>query len=116
MTIDKLVFENSYLDLDEEFYDLTEPTPLDNPYFISLNPKMAEKIGLDSSSAKDPLFVELLNGTFVPKTSKPYAMCYAGHQFGSYAQRLGDGRAINLGSINGWNVQTKGSGETLYSR
>lgn len=43
-------------------------------------------------------------------------MCYAGHQFGNYAVRLGDGRAINLGSINGWHLQTKGSGETLYSR
>ena len=43
-------------------------------------------------------------------------MCYAGHQFGNYARRLGDGRAINLGSINGWHLQTKGSGETLYSR
>jgi uncharacterized protein YdiU (UPF0061 family) len=115
MTVDKLAFKTNYLELDEEFYDLTEPSPLENPYLLSFNPKLAEQIGLDASSAKDPLFVELLNGTFVPKTAKPYAMCYAGHQFGSYAQRLGDGRAINLGSINAWHVQTKGSGETLYS-
>ncbi len=43
-------------------------------------------------------------------------MCYAGHQFGHFAGRLGDGRAINLGSINGRHLQTKGSGETLYAR
>jgi len=116
MRVNELEFQNKYLNLDAEFYDLTEATPLDEPYLISFNEKVAKLIDLDSSTASDPLFVELLNGTFVPKTSKPYAMCYAGHQFGNYAVRLGDGRAINFGSINGWNLQTKGSGETLYSR
>lgn len=33
--------------------------------------------------------------------SKTFAMCYAGHQFGHFVPRLGDGRAINLGKING---------------
>jgi uncharacterized protein YdiU (UPF0061 family) len=43
-------------------------------------------------------------------------MVYAGHQFGYFVPQLGDGRAINLGSINGWHLQTKGSGLTRYSR
>jgi protein adenylyltransferase len=43
-------------------------------------------------------------------------MCYAGHQFGHFNPWLGDGRAINLGSTHGWNLQLKGSGETHYSR
>ncbi len=83
---------------------------------ISFNPKAAKLIDLDSSSGDDPSFVALLNGTFIPKDVRPFSMCYAGHQFGHYVPRLGDGRAINLGSINGWHLQTKGSGETRYSR
>lgn len=43
-------------------------------------------------------------------------MCYAGHQFGYFVPRLGDGRAINLGKVNGQNLQLKGSGQTRYSR
>jgi len=43
-------------------------------------------------------------------------MCYAGHQFGHYNPWMGDGRALNLGAVRGWNLQLKGSGETLYSR
>jgi len=43
-------------------------------------------------------------------------MCYAGHQFGYFVPRLGDGRAINLGKVNGQNLQLKGAGLTLYSR
>ncbi len=116
MTIEDLNFEQNYLKLDEEFYSFTTPTPLEKPYLISFNPQVAKLINLDEASAQDPLFVELLNGTFTPKDIKPFSMCYAGYQFGNYAARLGDGRAINLGSINGWNLQTKGSGETFYSR
>ena len=48
--------------------------------------------------------------------AKPLAQAYAGHQFGYFVPRLGDGRAINLGLANGWNLQLKGSGQTLYSR
>ncbi|TNF43711.1 MAG: YdiU family protein [Epsilonproteobacteria bacterium] len=116
MTLDKLNLQTDYLSLDSEFYDMTDPTPLDDPYLISFNPHVAKQIGLNVNCGDDPRFVELLNGTFIPKGVRPFSMCYAGHQFGNYAPRLGDGRAINLGSINGWHLQTKGSGETLYSR
>jgi uncharacterized protein YdiU (UPF0061 family) len=55
----------------------------------------------------------------LPKT-KPYAMAYAGHQFGNWAGQLGDGRAINLFEIvhrdKRWALQLKGAGETPYSR
>jgi uncharacterized protein YdiU (UPF0061 family) len=116
MTLNNLKFQTTYLSLDGEFYDITDPTPLDDPYLISFNPKAAKLIDLDSSNGDDPSFVALLNGTFIPKDVRPFSMCYAGHQFGHYVPRLGDGRAINLGSINGWHLQTKGSGETRYSR
>lgn len=116
MTLDNLTLQTTYLSLDGEFYDMTDPMPLDDPYLISFNPKAAEIIDLDSNSGDDPHFVALLNGTFIPQSAHPFSMCYAGHQFGHYVPRLGDGRAINLGSINGWHLQTKGSGETRYSR
>jgi uncharacterized protein YdiU (UPF0061 family) len=116
MKLDDLILQTPYLSLDGEFYDLTDPIPLDEPCLVSFNPEAAKLIGLDGDCGDDPRFVELLNGTYLPKGSRTFAMCYAGHQFGNFAPRLGDGRAINLGSINGWNLQTKGSGETLYSR
>ncbi|QOY53599.1 YdiU family protein [Candidatus Sulfurimonas marisnigri] len=116
MILDNMILQTTYLSLDSEFYDLTDPTPLDEPYLISFNPEAAKLIDLDSNSCNDPDFVALLNGTFIPKGSRPFAMCYAGHQFGNYNPWLGDGRTINLGSVNGWNLQLKGSGETLYSR
>lgn len=51
----------------------------------------------------------------------PYAMCYGGHQFGTWAGQLGDGRAISLGEFvnknhERWEIQLKGAGKTPYSR
>lgn len=46
--------------------------------------------------------------------------CYGGHQFGSWAGQLGDGRAISLGEVlnagKRWELQLKGAGKTPYSR
>jgi len=116
MTLDNLTLNCNYLTLEGDFYNFTIPQPLDNPYLISFNHSAAKLINLDGDTAHNSKLVEFLNGTYIPQGSKPFSMCYAGHQFGHYAARLGDGRAINLGNVNGWHLQTKGSGETLYSR
>ncbi|GAA5889466.1 hypothetical protein JCM6882_007038 [Rhodosporidiobolus microsporus] len=58
----------------------------------------------------------------------PWSLCYAGHQFGSFAGQLGDGRAISIlstppteevASRTGFRaieLQLKGAGRTPYSR
>ena len=48
-------------------------------------------------------------------------MAYAGHQFGHFVEKLGDGRAVLLGEIKARNgklfdIQLKGSGKTSFSR
>ena len=48
--------------------------------------------------------------------SEYFAMCYGGHQFSEFTGKLGDGRVINLGKVNGQNLQLKGAGLTPYSR
>ena len=115
MKLTDLTLSTPYLDLDPIFYHEVSPSPLKNPHLVSFNPDAAALLGL--SPDQDPVqIIQLLNGTLLLEGSRPYAMCYAGHQFGYYVQRLGDGRAINLGVLNGWNLQLKGSGVTRYSR
>ncbi len=116
MNLDNIILQTPYLCLDEEFYTLTTPEALEEPYLISFNPDAANLISLDADAGNDAKFVELLNGTFSPKGSLSFSMCYSGYQFGHFNPWLGDGRAINLGSTQGWNLQLKGSGETFYSR
>jgi uncharacterized protein YdiU (UPF0061 family) len=77
-------------------------------------------IGLDQEDIDSKSFLDVFSGTKVQPKTKPYAMAYAGHQFGNWAGQLGDGRAINLFEVkhrnNRWAIQLKGSGETPYSR
>lgn len=116
MKLHDLTLQTPYLDLDPIFYHEVDPTPLKNPVLVSYNPEAAKLLGLNPKAVSQNEWETLLNGKLLLKGSRSYAMCYAGHQFGHYVPRLGDGRAINLGSVNGWNLQLKGSGQTLYSR
>ncbi|KFN39493.1 MAG: hypothetical protein JU82_06815 [Sulfuricurvum sp. MLSB] len=116
MKLSDLTLTTPYLELDPIFYHESAPTSLKNPRLVSLNPAAAELLGLAPEELSSAETVALLNGQSQLNGSRFYAMCYAGHQFGHYVPRLGDGRAINLGKANGWNLQLKGSGQTLYSR
>ena len=81
---------------------------------------MADLIGLSGESVGSDDFIAVFSGKKVVEGTKPFAMCYGGHQFGNWAGQLGDGRAINLFEIEnqGQNlmVQLKGAGKTPYSR
>ena len=77
---------------------------------------MQQELGFSDEDIQSKEFLLYVTGNANIKNSKPYAMCYAGHQFGNWAGQLGDGRAINLGEIKNWAVQLKGAGPTPYSR
>jgi len=110
-----LKLSSSYLQLDELFYHKVIPTPLQNTFLISKNSSLLKELNLENID--DEVLISLINGSEFFEGSTPFAMCYAGHQFGHFVPRLGDGRAINLGkSQDGWNFQLKGAGQTRYSR
>ena len=114
MKFSDLELTTPYLTLSELFYDTVEATPLKKPYLISYSKDAAKLLGVDEID--EALLLKVVNGEAKLQGSKHFAMCYSGHQFGHFAGRLGDGRAINLGKVNGWNLQLKGAGQTLYSR
>lgn len=99
------------------------PTPLPNPYWVGFTDDLAKELGIavDASGLpKDPRWLEVLSGNALETNehtfTDPIATAYSGHQFGIWAGQLGDGRAILLGDLAGYEVQLKGSGITPYSR
>ncbi|WP_114652987.1 protein adenylyltransferase SelO [Polynucleobacter necessarius] len=101
----------------------TPPTPLPNPYWVAFSPAVAELIHMELGNndlPKDPEWLEVLGGNQLNVGehifSNPISTAYSGHQFGSWAGQLGDGRAILLGDINHLELQLKGAGRTHYSR
>ena len=116
MKFSKLKLTMPYLVLSPHFYEKVDPTPLDKPFVISTSQSAAELLSIDEDLALDDALLDIINGKTKLEGSKTFAMCYAGHQFGEFSGRLGDGRVINLGKVNGQNLQLKGAGLTPYSR
>ncbi len=97
------------------------PTSVPAPSLVALNEGLAEEIGLDVGWLRSPSGVAVLAGNDVPAGARPVAMGYAGHQFGGYSPRLGDGRALLVGEITGpdgrlHDLHLKGSGRTPFAR
>lgn len=102
-------------------YSVVQPKSSSNPSLIAYSSDLAELLDLSPATLGIDGFTELFAGNHTLPNSKPYAMCYGGHQFGHWAGQLGDGRAITLGEIKGtdgvsYALQLKGSGLTPYSR
>ncbi|SHN66457.1 Uncharacterized conserved protein YdiU, UPF0061 family [Geodermatophilus obscurus] len=92
-----------------------------DPRLLVLNDALAIELGLDPGALRSPEGVRLLVGTAVPDGAKPVAQAYAGHQFGGFVPRLGDGRALLLGELTDVegrlrDLHLKGSGRTPFSR
>ncbi len=92
-----------------------------DPRLLVLNEPLAGELGLDVASLRSPDGLRLLTGNLVPQGARPVAQGYAGHQFGGWSPRLGDGRALLLGELLGADgrlrdLHLKGSGRTPFAR
>ena len=91
------------------------------PRLLVLNEPLATELGLDPAALRSPEGVRLLVGNLVPDGAAPVAQGYAGHQFGGFVPRLGDGRALLLGELvdaegRRRDLHLKGSGRTPFAR
>ena len=88
-----------------------------DPRLLVLNEALASELGLDPQHLRSSEGARLLVGNDVPDDAKPVAQAYAGHQFGNFVPRLGDGRALLLGELpDGRDLHLKGSGRTPFAR
>ena len=115
-------------DLDDSFarelvglYQEWTPEPVENPSLIILNEGLAAELDLDPEALRSPEGVAVFAGNTVPSGVTTVAQAYAGHQFGGYSPRLGDGRALLLGEFvaddgTRRDLHLKGSGRTPFAR
>ena len=83
--------------------------------------QLVAELGGDAEALSAPEGVAALAGNATPDGASPVAQAYAGHQFGRYQPRLGDGRALLLGEVidvHGCrrDLHLKGSGRTPFAR
>ena len=90
-----------------------------NPAIAVLNEDLASELGLDADWLRSPAGLNWLTGQADGQPT--FAQAYAGHQFGHFVPRLGDGRALllaehtdQIGRLR--DLHLKGSGRTPFAR
>ena len=114
-------FDYTYARLPEAFYARVSPATVPEPELIKWNAELAGQLGAEIGTVSDRELADIFTGQRLLPGSDPIAMAYAGHQFGGFVPRLGDGRALLLGeamdpSGQRRDIQLKGSGRTPFSR
>lgn len=116
----EVTFERTYADTVPGLSLPWRAKPVAHPELLMLNEPLARELGFDADWLKSPEGVRLLVGE-VPEHVETVAQAYAGHQFGGYSPRLGDGRAVLIGEIvdstgRRRDLHLKGSGRTPFAR
>lgn len=117
----RLNFDNTFA---RQFPELCQPwsaNTIENPTTFVVNEPLADELGLEPDFLATRAGADFLSGSTPPMGSSPVAQAYAGHQFGGYSPRLGDGRALLLGEIidprgRRLDIHLKGSGRTPFAR
>jgi uncharacterized protein YdiU (UPF0061 family) len=123
MTTSRVLFDldNTYArevpDLSVPWSAVTAPAPR----MLLLNEALAAELGADPAALREPAGVSLLVGNGLPDGVITTALAYAGHQWGVYKPRLGDGRALLLGEVvdsrgRRRDLHLKGTGPTPFAR
>ena len=115
------LIEQSYAALPELLYTRVEPQKVEAPKLVIANDTLAAELEINRDWLHSADALQLLAGNVAPAHSNLIAMAYAGHQFGGFNAKLGDGRAVLLGDIllsdgTRRELHLKGSGRTIYSR
>ncbi|MBX3013951.1 MAG: YdiU family protein [Caldilineaceae bacterium] len=114
-------FDNSYARELEGFYVPWEGDKVPAPAIIKLNTALAQELKLDPQALNNAEGAAIFTGAVAPAGATPLAQAYAGHQFGGFSPKLGDGRALLLGEVinrhgQRRDIHLKGSGRTPFSR
>ncbi|KAL9104459.1 MAG: hypothetical protein Q9163_000611 [Psora crenata] len=109
-------------------YTYVRPEKTESPELLGISKTAMRDIGLRQGEEQTTEFKDLVSGNKIfwnEETEEgiyPWAQCYGGWQFGSWAGQLGDGRAISLfestnpSTMVRYEIQLKGAGKTPYSR
>lgn len=112
-------------------YTFVRPQPFKKSELVGVSKAALRDLGIDPASVDTDDFKKTVAGEQIITVDEdnvkdddiyPWAQCYGGYQFGSWAGQLGDGRAISLFETTNpttnkrYEIQLKGAGKTPYSR
>jgi uncharacterized protein YdiU (UPF0061 family) len=116
-----ILFDNTYARDLQGFYEACQPELVRAPALLFFNRVLAEELRLELDGQDGESLAAMFSGNELPAGAQPIAQAYAGHQFGQFNPRLGDGRALLIGEVidihgHRRDIALKGSGRTPFSR
>ena len=114
-----LKYEPMLENLGDDYYDVVSAAEFPSHLLRFRNDRLLPLLGLEPDAVTDADFIGAF-GKF--EGVRPFlALRYHGYQFGAYNPFLGDGRGFLYGQVRGvdgnlYDLGTKGSGRTPYSR
>ena len=114
-------FDNSYARDLPGFYEPWQAQAVPQPGLMMFNTSLAQELGIDAAEWPTDRWTAIFAGNEMLEGATPIAQAYAGHQFGGFSPKLGDGRALLLGEVidrqgQRRDIAFKGSGRTPFSR
>ena len=82
------IFANTRRQVTKACFSFVNPKQTAKPKLVHVSPEMLQNLNLTETDSTTEEFLNLFTGNVVLPNSKPYAMCYGGHQFGSWAGQL----------------------------
>jgi uncharacterized protein YdiU (UPF0061 family) len=76
------ILENSRRQVKNACFSFVTPKQTKKPEVLHVSPEMLDNLGLSREDAASKEFLNVFTGNTVLPNTKPYAMCYGGHQFG----------------------------------
>ncbi len=117
----RIPFDNTYVRDLPGFYARCKPVKVRAPALLYFNHALADELRLGLEGRDAEALAAMFSGNVLPDGAEPIAQAYAGHQFGHFSPRLGDGRALLIGEVidrhgRRRDLAFKGSGRTPFSR
>ena len=82
------ILENTRRQVTKACYSFVTPKQTAKPEILHVSKEMAANLGINETDFTSEEFKNVFTGNTVLPNTKPYAMCYGGHQFGQWAGQL----------------------------
>ena len=79
------ILDNSRRQVEKAVFSYVNPKKTKEPKVLHVSQEMASELNISKEESKSEFFKNIVTGNEIYPDTKPFSMCYGGHQFGNWA-------------------------------